>query len=319
VLAPIGASAQSGQAYRDGSRLAASSGLLAIVQPRYHAVVLLDSRPGTPRPLFAFGRYGRRAGELAGPTGVALDARRGLVYVSDTGNDRIEVFRLARDARGQVTSAAFIKAIGRHGSRPGELRQPAGLALDQEGHLYVCDTGNGRVQIFDEKLAFVRQWGGGEAEAARLAEPVAVAIDPQGKRIYVADRARLQVQAFDRTGTLLASWGTPARPDTGVASGELAFPFAIAASHGFVYVSDSRRQDVQKFRLAELIATLGRPGNQDGQFFQPEGIEVIDDKRVVVIDQGGHRGQVFSPEGAFLVGFPIPAGDLYPWATPAAP
>jgi hypothetical protein len=66
-----------------------------------------------------------------------------------------------------------------------------------------------------------------------------------------------------------------------------------------------------------LVATFGRPGSDNGQFFQPEGLAVIDAGRIVVIDQGGHRGQVFSPEGAFLSAFPIPAGDLLPSATPA--
>jgi hypothetical protein len=101
-----------------------------------------------------------------------------------------------------------------------------------------------------------------------------------------------------------------------VAPGELAFPFAITAANGFLYVSDSRRQDVQKFRRSDLIATWGGPGNDNGRFFQPEGIGAIDARRIVVIDQGGHRGQLFSPDGAFLSWFPIPAGDLFPWASP---
>jgi DNA-binding beta-propeller fold protein YncE len=316
LLTSVSAFAVTGQAYRDNSRAAYDGGLLAIVQPRYHAVVLFDARSGTPVRLLAFGRYGRQAGDLIRPTGIAVDARRGLVYVSDTDNDRIEAFRLEREAAGVVRSVSFAKAVGRNGSQPGEFKQPAGLALDREGNLYVCDAGNARVQVLNPKLTFIRQWGGAGSALGQFDTPASIAVSQDGDTVFVSDIGRLQLQAFERDGTVVSAWGTPRHPDRGLASGELAFPFAIAAAEGFIYVSDSRRQDVQKFRGPTLVKAWGGAGNEDGRFFQPEGVAVIDGGRVLVIDQGGHRGQIFSPDGAFIMTFLIPAGDLFPWPTP---
>lgn len=315
-VALIAARVVSAQPYRDHSRASIDGGLLAIAQPRHHAVVLFDARPAVPQPLFAFGRYGRQAGEFVRPTGVALDARRERIYVSDSDNDRIQAFDLSGDANGKLTGARFAKAIGRTGSAPGELRRPAGLALDGEHNLYVCDGGNARVQVFDATLTFVRQWGTAGGGPGQFRNPSSVAVD--ATTVYVSDTERPDVQGFDRGARWQTAWGTPRHADAGLAAGELAFPFGLALADGSVYVSDARRQDVQQFRGSTLIRVWGRPGSADGQFFQPEGIAVVDAGRVFVIDQGGHRGQLFSHEGRFIAAFTIPAGDLYPWATPAS-
>lgn len=316
VLSATIPSTANAQLYRDHSRASADGGLLAIAQPRHHSIVLLDARPAIPRPLFAFGRYGRQAGEFVRPTGVAVDAARGFVYVSDADNDRIQAFRVTRDGTGMVTAAAFAKAIGRTGSAAGELSRPAGLALDGERNLYVCDGGNARVQVFDDTLAFVRQWGTPGNGAGQFRNPSSVAVD--AATVYVSDTERFDVQGFDRNGTVQVGWGTPRNPAVGLAAGELAFPFGLALAEGITYVSDARRQDVQQFRGSTLIRSWGRPGSADGQFFQPEGIAVLDAARVFVIDQGGHRGQLFSHEGRFIAAFTVPAGDLFPWSTPPA-
>lgn len=305
-----------GQAYRDNSRAASDGSLLAIAQPRNHAIVVFDSRPTPPRPMFAFGRYGRQAGEFIRPTGIAISAGRGMLYVSDTDNDRVEVFRLGTGSDGQVRSATFAKAIGRRGGQPGEFAQPAGLALDEEGSLYVCDTGNARVQVFDAQLAFARQWGGAGRGEGKFDAPISAAIEPGGGVVYVSDIGHLDVQAFDRTGQPLFAWGAPLHPEKGVSPGEFAYPFGLALAPGLLFVSDSRRHDVQKFRGKALVGKWGSAGNEDGHFFQPEDVAVIDAQRVVVIDQGGTRGQVFSPDGVLLASFPIPAGDLFAAATP---
>jgi len=52
----------------------------------------------------------------------------------------------------------FIKAFGRHGSKPGEFIGPHGLAFDSQGRLFVADRSNNRIQIFDKNMNFVDEW-----------------------------------------------------------------------------------------------------------------------------------------------------------------
>ena len=61
------------------------------------------------------------------------------LYVSDTFNDRIEVF----DADGK-----FIRTFGKAGDGPGYFARPKGIAIDGDGHVWVADAVQDRVQVF---------------------------------------------------------------------------------------------------------------------------------------------------------------------------
>ena len=74
-------------------------------------------------------------------TGMAFDGRDRL-YVPDTRGNRILVY----DTKGKL-----LLQFGKRGSGNGQFNQPKGVALDGHGFLYVCDSGNKRIQKF--KLA----------------------------------------------------------------------------------------------------------------------------------------------------------------------
>jgi len=52
----------------------------------------------------------------------------------------------------------FVKALGRHGRKPGEFMGPHGVAFDSKGRLFVADRSNNRIQIFDKDLTLVDVW-----------------------------------------------------------------------------------------------------------------------------------------------------------------
>jgi len=71
--------------------------------------------------------------------GIGIDAS-GNIYISDSGNNRIQKFT----PKGQ-----FIRKLGSSGSEDGQFNLPTGIAIDAEGYLYVADTGNNRIQKFN--------------------------------------------------------------------------------------------------------------------------------------------------------------------------
>ncbi|MEC9280731.1 MAG: 6-bladed beta-propeller, partial [Chloroflexota bacterium] len=77
-------------------------------------------------------------GEFIRPQGLAIDSECN-VYVSEYGNDRIQVF----DPQGR-----FLRKWGSEGNGDGEFSQPQGLAIDSEGDVYVSDQGNHRILVF---------------------------------------------------------------------------------------------------------------------------------------------------------------------------
>ena len=73
--------------------------------------------------------------------------------MADTANHRIQVFS---------SNGNFISKWGGYGSRNGFLRSPEGIAVDQEGNVYVADTGNNRIQVFSSNGTFISKWGKGK-------------------------------------------------------------------------------------------------------------------------------------------------------------
>ena len=60
-------------------------------------------------------------------------------YVTEWGSHRVSVFH---------TSGEFVHSFGKKGSDRGELNSPRGIAVDQDGFVFVCEEGNNRIQVF---------------------------------------------------------------------------------------------------------------------------------------------------------------------------
>ena len=87
-----------------------------------------------------FGRRGQGRGELAGPVGIAIDSSD-MVYVSEWHNRSCLCVHL----RGSVCDLINWRVEGWDLE---SLNCPAGLAVDNSGVLYVCDSGHGSVKVF---------------------------------------------------------------------------------------------------------------------------------------------------------------------------
>jgi DNA-binding beta-propeller fold protein YncE len=143
-----------------------------------------------------FGKAGDGEGEFRGARDVVVDDARGLLYVTDTANSRVQQFRLDT-APGGAPSAVFQRAFGGHGSGPGRLSFPQNIAVDERsGHVYVGDLANRRVQVFDAEGGYVRMFS---APGVRDWQVMGIAIAPDGA-VYVADALNDAVWVFDAEG-----------------------------------------------------------------------------------------------------------------------
>ena len=80
-----------------------------------------------------------RKGNIGLPTGLHVDKDENIVYISDFADDRIVVY---------TTSGKFVGIISSHGTGVGQLHSPYCMT-SRDGKLYVCDSGNNRVQTFN--------------------------------------------------------------------------------------------------------------------------------------------------------------------------
>jgi len=103
----------------------------------------------------SWGTLGSADGQLNHPFGVAKMPGIGgdyqsKVYVTDTGNNRIQIFS---------TTGTFFKGWGSAGSQNGQFNSPRGIAIEKTGYVYVADYNNNRVQKFNPDGTFVTAWG----------------------------------------------------------------------------------------------------------------------------------------------------------------
>jgi DNA-binding beta-propeller fold protein YncE len=128
------------------------------------------------------------------PRGLALDQEEGLLYVADTGNNRLRLF----NAEGTP-----VQTFGTRGDRPGEFNAPLGLAVGAAGRLYVADSQNYRIQIFDRGFRFVEAFGkrgGGAGEFYH--PPTHAAVTIHGEVLVCDDSDKMHV--FSESGKFIA-------------------------------------------------------------------------------------------------------------------
>jgi DNA-binding beta-propeller fold protein YncE len=130
----------------------------------------------------------------------------------------------------------FVKTWGFEGARnmtdPMALWGPRAIAVDDQSQIYVSDTGNKRIQVFDEEGNFVRQIGMEGALDGQLDEPAGIAIDDNGQ-LYVADTWNQRIQIFNKEGVFVRQWLVEAWVTQ---SSER--PYIAVDEQGNIYVTD---------------------------------------------------------------------------------
>ncbi len=139
------------------------------------------------------GSLGRNVLQFCYPKDIAYNPVNDKLYVVDA-NDRVQV--LSPD----LSSSGI---FGMHGSCPGELNNPHGIACDQSGLIYVADTYNHRIQVFNTDQELVEVFGSRGSKEGGLLDPTSVAIDTDRDIVYVSERKRISI--FDTKGIFVAT------------------------------------------------------------------------------------------------------------------
>ncbi|MGH8082739.1 MAG: gluconolaconase, partial [Lysobacter sp.] len=170
---------------------------------------------------------------FADPYGLVRSGN-GTLYVSDAGdNNRIRMIH----PDGSVATVAgskegFADGVGLAAS----FNTPSGLALDNDGNLYVADTGNHAIRKISKQGAVTTLAGTGSAgyrdgpgAQAQFNGPIGVAVDQRG-RVFVADtyNDRIRVIQTDGTVSTLAGGERPGFVDGAAALARFDTPTAIA-------------------------------------------------------------------------------------------
>lgn len=270
---------------------------------------------------------GSGLGQLNDPTGVALSPDGQTIYVVDSGNLRLQRYGV---------DGTFIGAWDGSTDQAGQFatafgQGPQSITVDQNGLIYVADTWNHRVVVFDAQGTMVRELGqrgvqtdtmdsaDPNVDTGRFYGPRGVAVD--NGEIYITDTGNERVQVFASDGTFLRTFG-----GTGTEPGKLLEPTGIAIGpDGNVYVADSANARISVFskngdfvRVMPVASWLGEAEQINYLTFGPNGLlyatnpsaasfAAIDPDTGAIVYEGNGGQQLSQPVGITVA----PNGTIY--------
>jgi YD repeat-containing protein len=266
-----------------------------------------------------FGSQGTGNGQFESVNGIAVDPVSGGVYVVDAKDDRVEEF---------MSSGGFVAAYGAKGTGNGQFVEPEGVAVNAAGDVYVADSENDRVEMWEpvpSAPVFASSFGSKGAGADQVDFPDGSAVDSHGN-VWVADDVNNRVDEFSSSGSFTEAVGfgvsngkselqtctsTCQAGVAGTGNGQFSGPNGVAFSGGNMYVLDSGNDRVQELNeKLEYVTKFGAKGTAAGDFESPEGIAIDSAGDVWVGDLLNHRVEKFTSSGTFsdAIGFGVSDG-----------
>ena len=144
------------------------------------------------------GSSGSGDGQFSSPSGISI--KGDVLYVADTHNHHVQKL---------TSSGKFLHKFGQQGSGQGQFNRPWGVIIDSNNKLIVSDSGNHRIQIFNENGGWLLTIDGQGNHSFQ--SPWGLALDPQGN-IHVAADGSNTIKVFTKKGVCIRMYGDPNHP-----------------------------------------------------------------------------------------------------------
>jgi DNA-binding beta-propeller fold protein YncE len=222
--------------------------------------------------------FSTKDSSLVSPIDIAIDYKKGYIYVSDSGGKTVKIFK----DRGRF----FVGEIGK-----GVFDRPTGVAINEKtSELLVVDTLNASILRYDlNDHGFKGILGGDGSATGGFHFPTNIYVTKDGM-ILVSDSLNFRVQMFSPEGNFLRMFGSE-----GDQSGYFTRPRGVASdSDGNIYVVDALFDNIQIFNnQGELLMAFGSHGKGYGEFWLPTGIFIDRNDMIYVSDSYNKRIQIF--------------------------
>lgn len=192
----------------------------------------------------------------------------------------------------------YLFSIGAAGDSLGQFNHPRALTISADGLIYVADTGNHRVQMFDEKGNFMLYFGGIGGGPQQFDMPSDICTQ-DGLNIFVADQNNNRIHQLDRKLNQVAIFSAnTSLPE----EFQFAFPQSIAiSSQGDQFILEVESNSVLKFNSFFVPVTrFGSIETGGGVLNQPERITLVGNEFLCATDGQAARLVLFDYFGNFL-------------------
>ena len=237
---------------------------------------------------------------------------KGNIFVADQVNNSIRKI----SPEGDVSTVAGIKLPGFRDGKGIEARfdTPSGIAVDQEGNLYISDQNNHSIRKISPSGEVITIAGNQKAGAvdgrggdASFKSPAGICIDNRGF-LYIADRGNNLIRVISPEGIVstLAGCGKAGYADGNGKNAMFNTPTGIVVDgEGYVYVADEVNNRIRKISPAGNVSTFAGNGefsNRDGEgnkaaFRYPTALVFDKEENLYVADQLNHSIRKISHKG----------------------
>lgn len=247
--------------------------------------------------------------------GIAVDGD-GVIYIADASN---HVIRRILPGGIVSTIAGIPGVVGSNdgGAGVATFNYPQGVAVNNNGDVYVTDTGNHTIRRIDSNgnvITLAGQAGqpgaaDGSGAAARFVSPVGITLDAAGD-LYVTNTRDHTIRKVTQAGVVSTVAGTFARGGSADGSGVAAqFNFPSGITHdanGMVYVSDTQNNTIRRITPAGVVSTIAGQASPSGlvdgsgsaaRFFLPWGLASDSAGNLYLTDSGANVVRKISPTG----------------------
>lgn len=246
-----------------------------------------------------FGADGNGVGQFRRPHGICCN-RQGTVYVADTDNDRVVRLRYENTQLswvGELPGPELLAA-----NPEAKLESPRDVALDTRGRLYVADSGNNRVVVFDSLGALITTW------SADLEGPTGICVlDPEAdyndfglNAAVVIDRNRTRISQFSLDDGRQRRMVDMRR----IGLDEAGFAYGAYDRHGNAYITDQVNSQLHLFDAKlNYIVSFGRQGAEGTSFDSPTGITIQRRFGQLFVSEANGGQYYWLGLDAYLIGF----------------
>lgn len=172
------------------------------------------------------------------PAGIVIDRKLNRLYVVDTHLNNVSVF--------ETGTGKHLFSFGKRGTGDGELNFPTDAAVDSKGNIYVTDTMNARVHVFDQEGKFIRKFGhrGDGPTDFKLIKGIAISRDDY---VILSDPMGSRLQIFSTEGQSLLTLGV--RSGGGVIGGFNIPQGLYVDKNDQLFLVDSLNSEVEVFQV----------------------------------------------------------------------
>ncbi|MDF2946593.1 MAG: repeat containing protein [Bacillales bacterium] len=249
---------------------------------------------------FQLALYGPKGNEMRNPIDLAV-SNDGTVYVTDSDNHRIQIFK---------NNGEYIGKFGEFGDKKNEFDYPVGVAVNSQNEVFVAELNNMRISVYDKKGKFLRFFDTKDKmnnEKFGII-PTAMTIDSKDN-VYIIDKTDQTVKRFNKDGFLELRFG-----GIGKGRGQFQYPLGIHVNKkGDIFVTDTGNNRIQVFDKSgkNILVTDKKINTPSGIFADDKGLMYITDttsNKIIIADQYESANFTLGVVGTSNESFYIPEG-----------